>query len=119
MRAAMLHSLRSMVTNIPGWTKGSPHLVSYHKQIEKKLREVIQLVDHRKKLKILKNLFLATSIGSYLCTEFANRTDAKMLTWFSDRDEINDVSDNFSIDLFNIQFSEYLRSYVGTRWESR
>ena len=120
----MLFTLRKIVNeDIPNWDKNRSHLKDYHSQLAKKTNELIRLVENDKKIRILKNLFLITSIGSYICTQFANRTKAEIFGWFSDRDEINDIADNFSIDLFNIQFCEYLINrncqFVGARASSK
>ena len=111
LKDSMLLSLNQIVNeNIPNWTVETSHLEKYHKEIAKKTKKVIRLIEENKKIKILKNMFLITSIGSYLCTQFANKTNAEIMGWFSDRDEINDVADKYSIDLFNFQFCEYLKN---------
>ena len=95
-------------TDIPNWSKSRPHLAPYHQQIARKIRTLRADIKRDKKIRITKNMLLITSIGSVLCTQLANRTTAEMMGWFSDRDEINDVADKLSLDLFNIQFSETL-----------
>lgn len=111
LKSSMLLSLNQILNeNIPNWTEKTPHLELYHKEIAKKTKKVIRLIEENKKIKILKNMFLITSIGSYICTQFANKTNAEIFGWFSDRDEINDVADKYSLDLFNFQFSEYLKN---------
>jgi hypothetical protein len=109
LKEAMMYSMSNLlITDIPDWILKRPYLTDYFEQIAMKVRKVIKLLENDKKIKILKNLFLTTSIGSVICTQFANRTEAEILGWFSDRDEINEVADNFSIDLFSIQFAEHL-----------
>ncbi|MEM6718540.1 MAG: hypothetical protein AAF611_04405 [Bacteroidota bacterium] len=109
LKEAMLLSLNSLLNeSFPKWTKSRPHLKDYHRRLTKKTKAVIRLIERDKKIRIIKNLFLITSFGSYIATQFANKTKAEIFGWFSDRDEINDVEKNYSLDLFNIQFSEHL-----------
>ena len=115
LKEAMLYSMNNMLDNdIHNWTKKRPKLKDYHNEIAKKVKNVIRLTENNKKIRILKNLFLTTSIGSVICTQFANRTKAEVFGWFSDRDEINEVADQFSVTLFSIQFAEHL-----LKWECK
>lgn len=118
----ILKSMNMLLDTIPNWTAENPNLEPYHKEIIKKTKQVIRLVNDNKKIKILKNLFLITSIGSYICTQFANKTNAEIFGWFSDRDEINDVADHYASDLFNIQFNAYLKNrncqFISSRADS-
>ena len=109
LKEAMLLYLNGLVNDsLPKWAKNRPSLKDYHQKLSKKTKAVIRLINRDKKIRIIKNLFLITSFGSYIATQFANKTNAEIFGWFSDRDEINDVEKNYSIDLFGIQFSEHL-----------
>ncbi|MBL0053080.1 MAG: hypothetical protein IPP29_17015 [Bacteroidetes bacterium] len=87
-------------TDIPNWDKARPHLSEYHKKIAKQAQQVLRFLDARKQMKLIKNLFLTTTIGSFLATQIANITNAEKMAWFSDRDEINDIADHFSATIF-------------------
>ncbi len=111
LKESMLYTMKHQLNeSIPRWTALRPHLADYHADIAGKIKQVINLIENDKKIRILKNLFLTTSIGSVICTQFANRTNAEIVGWFPDRDEIHDVADNFAGNLFSIQFAEHLEN---------
>ncbi len=110
LKASMLFSIDQMLGNIPKWEKQNPHMSATHGIYITRLKEMRQLVERDKKIQLLKNMFLITSIGSILSTLICNRTNTEVFGWFSDRDGINDISKNFSINLFNSQFIQYLKN---------
>jgi hypothetical protein len=94
--------------DVDNWNKLRPHMRKNNENIRKKAKEVLRLIDHWKKLRIIKNLYLTTVLGGYFSAFIASQTSSEIFGWFSDRDEINDIADHFSIDLFSICFYEHL-----------
>ncbi|MBD3638145.1 MAG: hypothetical protein HUJ25_12405 [Crocinitomicaceae bacterium] len=82
------------------WKKTTPGNAAYYETIKKKYKCVLELVKKGKKLDIIANMVLTTLLGAYVSSIVVEEARVKKLGWFSDRDAINDVCDNVSIDLF-------------------
>lgn len=79
----------------------------YYLSFLKKIDCVIKLLDKNKKIKQISDMFLVTFLGTYISSWIVNKEILEIIGWFSDRDAINEVCENFSIDLFNY----YMQSF--------
>ncbi|MES1181777.1 MAG: hypothetical protein ABUL44_03190, partial [Flavobacterium sp.] len=102
------NTLKKLIEDVDGWNLARPYMKEQNEKIRKKAKRVLRLVEHKKKIEIIKNLFLITLMGGYFLSFIANETNAEKVTWFSDRDAINDIEDYFATDIFSISFYEYL-----------
>ncbi|MXV14327.1 hypothetical protein [Hufsiella ginkgonis] len=107
-KASLLLSLDNLYNSIPGWNEQDPFQKETNIAIGRKIKKIRNYIEQDKKHRVLRNLILITTIGGFLATLVANRTQCTKMGWFSDRDEINDMEKNFSLDLFNITFIQYL-----------
>jgi hypothetical protein len=107
-KASLLLSLDRIFETIPGWDLQNPDQKENNAKIAKKIQSIRRMLEQNKKHRVLKNLFLITTIGGFLATLVANRTDSELIGWFSDRDEILDVEKLFAVDMFSISFIQYL-----------
>lgn len=110
LKQSMLHSMRQLQEFIPGWTLQNPERKADHDEFAKSVRSTIKLIEENKKISLLRNLFMITSIGSILSSIICNRTNAKIMGWFSDRDSIHDFERAFASHLFHTQFIQHLHN---------
>lgn len=82
------------------WGKNQPEQKEYYAKIDKKLNCILKLIKDDKKIKQIVSMLLVTFFGAYVSNRVINNTDIEIFGWFSDRDSINEVCDNFSIDMF-------------------
>jgi len=108
LRNSLIETFRMMLRDIPQWDIARPDLRKYHSEIEKEAMDVIRLLQEGKKITVIKNLLLITLVGSYFACMIANYTNAEKIAWFSDRDAIHEVGDQFSSALFQIYFNQFL-----------
>lgn len=97
-------------TVIPRWIKNEPEKTADYEVYQKQIRAVLKLLRDRKKISLIKNIFLFTKIGAYLSSIIGNQTKATKWCWISDRDDVNDVANHFSCSLFNIYLNEFLEN---------
>lgn len=103
------HDLESLSNiTIPRWIHNEPEREKEYMKQKKKIDTVLRLLDHKKKVSLIKDILLIMPIGAYLSSRIANYTRAKKWCWVSDRDSINDVADHFSAMMFNIYLNEFL-----------
>lgn len=100
--------LDRLTKSIQSWESVKGPLNEWHKGVIDKINEVGRTIKGKRKIRIIKNLFLITALGSCICTQIANRINMEALCWISDRDEIHDVSNYFAVDLFNIELIQHL-----------
>lgn len=111
-RSVMVESLIYTFTELYNTITKIKHpnkaIEQYYLSIQQKIKLVIFELRNNKKVRLIKNLLLIIATGSYLSSMIANRTKSKIFAWFSDRDAVNDIAKNISMDLFHILFSEML-----------
>jgi hypothetical protein len=83
------------------WGYNQPEQKDYYGVLDKKLNCIIQLIDGDKKIKQIVSMLLVTFFGAYVSSRVIKENEIDLFGWFSDRDALNEVSDNFSIDLFH------------------
>jgi hypothetical protein len=87
------------------WLKNQPEQEEYYKRVDQKLKCCIQLVSNGKKIKQITDMLLVTFFGAYVSSKVIRNSEIEIFGWFSDRDSLNEVCDNFSIELFHYFFS--------------
>lgn len=81
------------------WKK--PENEPYYNQLKRKLQEMKIEIETDKKIKIMAQMVFVTMVGAYITSELDKFIKFKMFGWFSDRDKINDLYSNISIDFFH------------------
>jgi hypothetical protein len=87
------------------WLTNQPEQEEYYKRVDKKLQDCIRLITTGKKIKQITDMLLVTFLGGYISAKVIRDSHIEIFGWFSDRDSLNEVSDNFSIELFHYFFS--------------
>jgi len=83
------------------WSKKQPEQREYYKKIIKKIDCVLELIKNDKKIKQIIGMLLVTFLGAYVSSKILRKlNNIELFGWFSDRDAINEVCNNFSIELF-------------------
>lgn len=83
------------------WAENEPERKDDYNKIEKKIDCTILNIRQNKKVKQIIEMVLVTFLGAYVSSIIVNKTKAEIFGWFSDRDSINEVCNNLSIDLFH------------------
>ncbi|WKK83410.1 hypothetical protein [Marivirga arenosa] len=83
------------------WLNNQPDQKEYYSQIIKKIDCVLLSIERNKKIKQIIGMTLVTALGAYVSNQVVKKLDLDIFGWFSDRDSINEVCDNFSIQLFH------------------
>jgi len=92
------------------WSKKQPNQRKYFNKTLKKINCILQLIKNSKKIKQIRYMLLVTFLGAYVSSKVLQQLkNIELFGWFSDRDAINEVCNNFSIELFQY----YLHGLVG------
>lgn len=89
-------------------SKYQPEQLVYYKLIINKIDRIIQLIDSNKKIKQIVDMTLVSFLGAYVCSKVIKDLDLEIIGWFSDRDAINEICDNFSVSLFHTYLHDFL-----------
>jgi len=82
------------------WIKNQPEKAEYYNSVIKKLNHTLNQIKQGNKIKQIYSALLITFLGAFVSGLIVKKTQAEIFGWFSDRDAINEVSNNISIDLF-------------------
>ncbi len=82
------------------WGKGQPEQKDFYDMVIKKINCVLHLIENDKKIKQIVNMLLVTFFGAYVSSWVTKDNEIEIFGWFSDRDALNEICKNFSIELF-------------------
>jgi len=105
LKVALENTLKHIRNDFNRWKTERPEQEEYYNKIDKQLKCVLELIKNKKKLKIISDMLLITFLGAYVSSFLADETKAEIFGWFSDRDAINEICENVSIDIFNYYFA--------------
>ena len=83
------------------WIKDEPDKQGYYNEVIKKIDACIHSIKCNKKINLLIDLLLITSLGAYVSSFVLNKVQkTEKIGWFSDRDKLLDVENGLAIDIF-------------------
>lgn len=81
-------------------------------KISKNLLCLKNLLENRKKLKIIASMFLISLLGGYVGSLIFREAHLTTLTWLSDRDSTNEICNNLIRDLFQITLIDVTKKNI-------
>jgi hypothetical protein len=108
LRTILKNTFEQLIQRIKIWRVNNPKRQVLYDTLEMKLKAVLSLIGQGKKIYLIRDMVLVSFLGGYVCRFIVDQTGADKLGWFSDRDAINDIVDNVSVDLFNTYFGSGL-----------
>ena len=83
------------------WIEKQPQQKEYFTKIIKKINCILHLLKNNKKVRQIIDMLLVIFCGAYVSSKVLQQIrNIEIFGWFSDQDAINDICNNFSVELF-------------------
>ena len=103
-RKSVINNLVIIKNGFQSWSKNAPSIDigNYYQDSIKKLDAQIKQVSQGKKIELLEDILLTTSLGALYTAEILkNVPDLEKVGWFSDRDKITQSCNEIAIPIFH------------------